>query len=308
MGTLGGLAAIGLWSATIAVVRRLSEQVGPLTAGAAVYSVAGLVCLIRLGRSSGRGFSANDSTKYLLGTGSLFVLYTIFLYRAIGLAQDREQALGIGLINYLWPTFTLLFSLALLQQRADWRLLPGTALALMGIFVVMNQGTRLSWMIFARDWAKNPAAYGLAFGAALSWALYSNLTRRWAATSRPDAVLLFIPATALCLWGLRSVLAEQTLWSVRAVLETGFLGGVTALAYILWDTAMKRGDLPLVAACSYFTPLLSTLVSCAYLGVTPAPSLWLGCVLLVLGSLLSWSAFTRFAIMHPKLKPNPGPG
>jgi len=59
-------------------------------------------------------------------------------------------------------------------------------------------------------------------------------------------------------------------------------------AYALWDRAMRRGNLLLVAACSYFTPLLSTLVSCGYLGVEPGGRLWLGCVVLVAGSLLTW--------------------
>jgi hypothetical protein len=40
----------------------------------------------------------------------------------------------------------------------------------------------------------------------------------------------------------------------------------------------------LVVACSYFTLLLATLVSCAYLRVSPSPKLWVGCLLLVSSS------------------------
>jgi drug/metabolite transporter (DMT)-like permease len=63
---------------------------------------------------------------------------------------------------------------------------------------------------------------------------------------------------------------------------------MTALAYVLWDVAMRKGNLLLVVACSYFTPLLSTLVSCVYLKVSPSPKLWIGCLLLVSGSLITW--------------------
>jgi len=46
----------------------------------------------------------------------------------------------------------------------------------------------------------------------------------------------------------------------------------------------------LVVICSYFTPLFSTLLSCVYLNVSPGPKLWVGCGLLVIGSLISgWS-------------------
>ena len=41
LATGGGLGAILLWSATFAVARSLSEQIGPLTAGAAAYLIGG---------------------------------------------------------------------------------------------------------------------------------------------------------------------------------------------------------------------------------------------------------------------------
>jgi len=43
-----------------------------------------------------------------------------------------------------------------------------------------------------------------------------------------------------------------------------------------------------VAATSYLTPLFSTGISSLYLNVSVGPKLWIGCTLLVLGSLLSW--------------------
>ena len=55
---------------------------------------------------------------------------------------------------------------------------------------------------------------------------------------------------------------------------------------------MRKGDLPFVAACSYFTPLLSTLVSCTYLQVMPGYELWAGCVVMVIGSLVSWRSLS----------------
>ena len=55
---------------------------------------------------------------------------------------------------------------------------------------------------------------------------------------------------------------------------------------------MRNGDLLFVAACSYFTPLLSTLVSCAYLKVAPGYRLWVCCVVMVIGSLVSWRSLS----------------
>jgi drug/metabolite transporter (DMT)-like permease len=207
---------------------------------------------------------------------------------AVGLARTREQLLEIALVNYLWPALTVVTSLPLLKQRATWWLAPGTALALSGVFLVMAPEGRVSWRSFLEHAQSNPAAYALALTAAVTWALYSNLTRRFSTPEKGGAVELFIPVSGLTLLALRMVIPESGTWTTRAGLEAGALAGITAIAYVLWDLAMRRGDVILVAACSYFTPLLSTGVSCLYLGVLPGRTLWIGCGLLVGGSLVTW--------------------
>ncbi len=288
-GTGGGLAAILLWSATFAVARSLSERVGPLTAGASAYLIGGCLCLLRLLiLRQPLSQVLKLPRKYVLGCGFLFVVYTAFIYLAVGLAADREQLLEVALINYLWPAASILASLPLLNKRATLLLLPGTGLALFGVFLVMTQGAQVSWLSFRAHLQSNPVAYVLALGGALSWAFYSNLTRRWAAPEGGGAVEWFLLATGLVLLAMRSLTVEPTSWSVPAAGEALGLALVTTLAYGLWDVAMRRGNVLLVLACSYFTPLLSTLVSCAYLKLSPGRKLWVGCLLLVAGSLLSW--------------------
>jgi drug/metabolite transporter (DMT)-like permease len=291
--TSSGLGAILLWSATFAFARSLSEQVGPLTGGAAAYLIGGSFCLLRLASSSAPLTRFLQLPRlYLFGCGSLFVFYTAAVYLAVGLARSREQLLEIALVNYLWPAMTVLCSLLLLNKRASRWLVPGTALALTGVFLVMTQGGSVSWNSLTEHLQSNPVAYALALAAAVSWALYSNLTRRWSGPESDGAVELFIPATGLVLLALRLLTTEPTHWGLRAVGEASGLAVVTTLAYFLWDVSMRKGNLLLVVACSYFTPMLSTLVSCAYLGVSPSPKLWIGCLLLVSGSLMTWRSIS----------------
>lgn len=292
--TASGIGAILLWSTTFAFARSLSEQVGPLTAGAAAYLAGGCICLLRLcwsGRVMG-GLLALPR-PYLFGCGSLFVLYAAAVYISVGLAADRGQVLEIVLVNYLWPTLTILFSVPLLGKRGSIWLLPGSALALLGVFLVMTQGSSVSWVSLAEHLRKNPAAYLLALAAAISWALYSNLARRWSVPGGGGAVEFFLIATGLVLLGLRALVTEPAGWGLRSFGEVLGLAGATALSYILWDVAMRKGNLLLVAAMSYFTPLLSTVLSCAYLRVSPGPGLWIGCVLLVCGSILTWHSMSE---------------
>jgi drug/metabolite transporter (DMT)-like permease len=292
--TIAGCAAIVLWSTTVAFARSLSEQLGPLTAAAGVYSVSGLTALVSLLRDKKTRYRVqNFPTAYLFGCGTLFVTYMIFLFLALGLADSRQQVLEVGLLNYLWPILTLLLSVGLLGKKARWPLIPGTVFALVGIALVVTQGTHFSWRSVSRDFEGNPAPYLLGLAAALAWALYSTLTRRWAAGQSGGAVNVFLPATAVSLILLCCFAREPREWNPRSLTEIAFLGIATYLAYGLWDTAMRKGNIVLVATASYLTPLLSTIVSCFYLMVFPGPRLWLGCVLLVGGSLLSWSSIAQ---------------
>jgi drug/metabolite transporter (DMT)-like permease len=289
LSTAGGLAALVLWSLTVAFARRLSEQLGPLMAGACVYLIGGALCLAPLVRRRGAVWGlVKGSPWYVFGCGFLFVLYTAVLFLAVGSAADRSQAIEIGLVNYLWPTATVLLSLVLLNQRAGWLLLPGTVLALVGEFLVITHGDSVSWGSFWGHLQANPGPYVLAFVGAVSWGLYSTLARRWSRPGAGGAVELFIPAAGVTLLILSLLSGESPVWSIRTGGEAVVLAGATVLAYTLWDGAMRKGNLLFVAACSYFTPLLSTLVSCAYLRVEPGWRLWAGCLLLVLGSLMTW--------------------
>jgi drug/metabolite transporter (DMT)-like permease len=288
-GTVSGFVAVILWSATVALARSLSEQLGPMTAAAAVYGVSGGIAVIRLFFTRDKIQQMRElPRKYLMGCGALFITYMLVFFLAVGMAKGCEQVLEVGLLNYLWPALTILLSLILLKKKANFLLLPGTLLALCGIFLVVTQGVHVSWHSFSQNLASNPVSYSLGLSAAVSWSLYSTLTRRWAHDETEGAVDLFLPATGMALILLCFLVGEQRVWSLRSLAEATFLGVATYLAYGLWDTAMRKGNVVLVAAGSYLTPLLSTLVSCVYLSVSAKPSLWVGCGMLVFGSLLSW--------------------
>jgi drug/metabolite transporter (DMT)-like permease len=287
--TVAGFAAIVLWSATVALARGASERLGPVTAGFFVYLAAGLLITgLHLRKRSLYGPRRRLPRKYVFGCGALFVLYTIAFFFALGLAKDRDQAVEVGLLNYLWPALTLLFSLFILGNKGGAGLIPGSVLALGGVFLVVTQGTTPSWSAFAANLLGNPAAYGLAFFAAVTWGLYSNVARRWGPPGGGGAVHLFLLASAAAFFLARLAMPEEGVWSVRAAAEVVTLGVMTALGYLFWDLAMRAGNMVLVAAFSYLTPFLSTVVICAYLGVRPTPQLWVGCFLIVVGSYLSW--------------------
>jgi drug/metabolite transporter (DMT)-like permease len=296
MATGCGLAAILLWSLSIALVRSLAEQLGAVTAGAAVYCVSGVLALASLAWSrERRGLVCQLPRRYIMVCGVLFIGYMLLLYLAIGMSKNHEQVLEVGLLNYLWPPLTLLLTVALLGKKARWPLWPATLLALAGIFLVLTQSGHVSWLSLSTNLAGNPLVYAFGFAAAVAWALYSILTRKWAGAHKAGAVTLFLPATAVMLLAISFFVNEPRAWNTRSCIEVAFLGITTYVAYGFWDTAMRAGNVVVVAASSYLTPFLSTVVCCLYLAVAPSPRFWVGCGMLIAGSLLSW-----LSIVEPK--------
>ncbi|WP_145587535.1 aromatic amino acid DMT transporter YddG [Yersinia rochesterensis] len=283
--TLYGIIAILLWSMSVALTRGLSETLGPFGAGAAIYTVSGILVWLVAGKPTLRG----QHPAYLYGCGALFVVYMVAFALAIGMANDRQQTLEIGLINYLWPSLTLLLAVPLLKLRARWWLWPGAALALFGVIWVVSGGDGLDVSLLKTNISSNPLAYSLALIAAFTWAGYSNLVRIY--SHGPGALPLFLLACALCLWVMFFMLTPGKLhFTQRATFELLLMGANTALAYLCWDIAMKKGNATLVAALSYFTPLLSILIASLWLNTLPSAAFWPGVAMVVAGSLLCWSA------------------
>ncbi len=271
----------------IAFGRSVTEQLGPITTAAAVYLIGGTLGVTYLAARGRllRTFSS-FSRAYLLGCGGLFVANNLSMYLAIGLAADRSQVLEVGLINYLWPVLTLLASVAVLRLRVSLLVVPGVILATTGIFLTVTQNQPIAWDSFAANVVANRTAYIAALAAAVTWALYSALSRKHAAGGDGEAVPVFMLATGVILGMVRLVYPEESHVSADSLVELLYLSLGPNLAYLFWEYAMRKGDLVLVVSASYFTPFLSTLVSCAYLSVAAGPKLWAGCALIVAGAIV----------------------
>ena len=283
--TLTGLLAIVLWSTSVGLIRSLTEALGPIGGAAMIYSTSTL-CLLAF-----YGFPRIKTLPrvYLFAGGAMFVCYEIFLSLSIGLADSRMQAIEIGMINYLWPSLTILFSLFINQQKSRFLLWPGLALALGGIVWIMKGESDWTPELLWNNVLANPLAYSLAFSAALTWALYCNITKRYG--QGKSGVSLFFLITALILWTQYSFSAESAIsLTLPSSLQLLFMGASTALAYSAWNAGIQHGNLTLLATASYFTPVLSTLLAALWLNITPAISFWQGVVMVTAGSLLCWYA------------------
>jgi len=289
--TLIGLLAVLCWSCTVGLMRALAEPLGAVGGAACLYTMAALCIALARGRRGWRELARWRSMRpiYLWGCGALFVIYEICLSVAVGLAHDRSQAMEIGLINYLWPSLTIALAVLCGQQAARWWLWPGLLICLWGLARVLG-GDAFSAQAMWGHVRSNPLAYGMGFAAALLWPAYSLLARRHGAGF--NAVGLFVSWTAAALWlhWFAQDAAPVLHWSWLTALQLLLAGALTALGYSCWEHGIQHGRLAVLAAASYFTPVLSALVASALLQVLPGWSFWQGVALVTLGSLICWRA------------------
>lgn len=288
--TLLGIFAIIFWGSTVAFSRSLTEKLGTITAGGLVFTLSALFAWAYLLLASPGKYKKiiHLPSSYLWGCGSLFVIYMIALYLAIGLSTSRPQVIEISIINYLWPGLTLLFSVPVLQKRAHLSIILGILFGFAGVYIAMNPYHHFYFLPFLENIQNNSLPYIFAFIAAISWAFYSTLARKWSRKGEDGAVPVFLFLTGLTLLVLRFFFQEESIWSLKVGMELIYMAIFpTFLAYSFWDQAMRLGNIVLIASLSYFTPLLSVLISSLYLQITIDIRLWIASILVVAGAIIS---------------------
>ncbi|QXI25519.1 aromatic amino acid DMT transporter YddG [Pseudomonas vanderleydeniana] len=282
--TACGLLAIILWSTASGLIRSVTSSFGPLGGSAMIYTLGSLLLLVLLGKPRLR---STPPIYLILGT-ALFVAYEVCLSLSLGFAISNTQAIQLGVVNYLWPCMTVLLAIVMNGQRARWIIVPGSILALFGIVWVVS-GNSLSLPSIAANIGSNPLSYSLAFGGAIGFALYCNVTRRYAGGQ--NLVVLFFVVTALVLW-LKYLLSSEVIpaLTLGSGLELFAAAAAMAGGYALWNLGIIRGNLTLLATASYFAPVLSSAFSAVWLGAALTTQFWQGAVLVTVGSLVCWQA------------------
>lgn len=284
--TLIGLTAVVLWSAIVGLIRGVSEHLGATGGAAAIYTVASVILLFSVGLPRLSAFPR----RYLLWGSVLFVSYELCLSLSIGYANSGRQAIEVGMVNYLWPTFTMIAAILFGGQRASLLVVPGFILSMLGICWVLggDQGLDVAGMLAnIRD---NPLSYGLSFAGALIWAAYCTVTTRLA--KGHNGVTLFFMLVALVLW-LKVLLGghgAEMQFSLPALITLLLAAAAMGLGYAAWNVGILHGNVTVLAGASYFIPVFSSALSALLLRAPLPASFWVGASLVSGGSILCWLA------------------
>ncbi|HAO41701.1 MAG TPA: EamA family transporter [Afipia sp.] len=246
--TLVGLAAIVMWS-LLAALTVATGRVPPFQLLAMTFAIGACIGpLTWLWRPSAIRALRQPLLVWLVGIGGLFGYHALY-FLALRLAPPAEA----GLLNYLWPLLIVLLSSLLPGERLAPHHIVGALLGFAGTILLFTGKTGSS-----PDPAHIPG-FIAAFIAAFVWAGYSVMSRKLSAVPT-DAVAGFCLATAL-LATVGHLVLETTVWPETmtqwlAIVALGI--GPVGIAFFVWDIGMKRGDIRVLGAASYATPVLST--------------------------------------------------
>jgi drug/metabolite transporter (DMT)-like permease len=264
-----GMGAVLLWSLSAACTVSLGKRLGvwqylaitALTAG--LLQMAGYIAMGRRLRTLVR-----PPPKLWIAAALGFVAYLLLYTTALVMARSEAQAVGVSLMNYLWPTFAMLFTAWLVPgERIGGRRGLAMLLSLAGILLANGRA------FLHQDAVGNPLLpYLLGAAAAAAWALYCALISRWRHWAKDYAAaplgLLAVGtlAAGMCLFRGEWRPLDGPMWGIALLAATGPWAG----GYMLWERALHRASgvtLGLIAAA---TPILSTLCLFALFAATRA--------------------------------------
>ena len=274
--TLIGLTAILMWS-LLSVLTVATGKVPAFQLAAMTFAIGALVGFLTfIGRPAAIGALRQAPLAWMVGVGGLFGYHALY-FLALRFAPPAEA----GLLNYLWPLLIVLFSALLPGERLLPHHIIGALLGLAGT-VLLFAGSRTG---FAPGQVPGLIA---AFVAAFVWAAYSVMSRKLKSVPT-DAVAGFCAATAL-LAAIVHGLVEVTVWPETPAqwLAITALGiGPVGAAFYAWDIGMKRGDIRVLGAASYATPLLSTAFLILAGFARPSANIAIAAVLIAGGGLIA---------------------
>jgi drug/metabolite transporter (DMT)-like permease len=274
------LGVVVIWGINFTIVKSALSEMTPLAYNAVRFSAASLFTLILAWLVERDLYIARRDWAYVF----LLSLIGNFLYQVLyihGLARSRAG--NTSLILATSPIFVAIIgTLAKQEKLRRWNWL-GIILSFLGLYVLLaGSGSGLAWG------SETMVGSLLVLASASTWGLYTvllrPLVRRYSVikatawimvATTPLLVLVALPDMRRQDWG--AVSAQSWLGLLySAVLAIG-------IAYVIWNTGVRRVGSARTAVYTYLTPLISVVVAWIYLGEAMRPVQVFGAVAIILG-------------------------
>lgn len=223
--------------------------------GVAIGFLALLVMALPAPFSFRRAHFADRGAVLALGLVALADAANVVLYFA---ALDRGPVVVAVLSHYLAPTLVALLAPSLLAERSSPRALWASPVVLIGLALVLNQGSAVE------GWGTTALLGG---GSAFFYAVVVLGSRRAARTFTPVAVMsLHAAVSALLLLAVfgREAVPTRVDGAFAVVLFGCLVNGLGAA--VLFNWSLTRLEAPLVSLFTYLEPLTAAVLGVVLLG------------------------------------------
>ena len=237
--------------------------------------------------------------RYYAGTGIFLFLNNTLLFLAIGLTTNEKELLIVTIINYLWPMLIYVLKIPILHIKVrPLAFIVSVILGVSGVILAFSQEYTFKELIeTAKSLDDNFLAYILALINAVAWGFYSNLTKKYNTDDDFAAIpAIFIisglPFLFMLLFKGEFEFKEMLSFFTNPELIYTIIFP-TALGYILWNVAMKKGNKDLVVSASFILPFFSVLFIGLKFSTRIGMRTWIALIFLISGALLIYRAVDR---------------
>lgn len=283
--TLLGVIACVIWSSAVLIMSVLAHRFGMLRAAGFELVLGGIILVIATIVRGDIPSVLCHSWRCYFVCGGMWIANLTLAWTAFATAKTSGQLLVTGLINYLWPSLTLLFAIPILGKRATWWLAPGLVAVTVGIALgKIATAPEVTLSALVTDF--NAISYLCAALDALAWALYSNFSRRLSNPDGSSPIALYMTTAGVLILG-ASFIANPDLnpsWGSWFLLFSW--SAVAALSYLFWDIGMRRGNVITISTTSMLIPLISTIITAVLSGHGISLSIVISGALVVVGSVI----------------------
>ena len=302
LATLAGIFAILVWSTNIAFSKSVMNAIGNYYAMFMIYFFGGVFMFLVLLAKFRKGYFTKLKAlglRYYIGTGIFLFLNNTLLFLAIGLASNEKELLIVTIINYLWPMLIYVLKIPVFHIRVrSLTFIISVILGISGVILAFSQEYTLRELAeIAKNLDDNFLAYLLALLTAVSWALYSNLTKKFVTDDDFAALpIIFMISGLPFLYLLISqgnfeFRTLKLLYSNPELIYTIIFP--TALGYIFWNIAMKKGNKDLVVSISFIIPFLAVLFIGLKFSTRVGMLTWIASLFLISSAYLIYRATNR---------------
>ena len=210
----------------------------------------------------------------MVAVGSLGVFFCNYFYQKGISLLPAQQAF---VINYLWPTFVIIFSVPILHEKLTVTKLFAILLAFLGVVCVATNGNISSLF--------GGALHGILMSVlgAVFYGLYSPLNKRFDYDKELALMLTYFFTTILAfvMTAFDHGMVMPTLRQFFGIVIFGaFINGI---GYLTFAKAMQIGNTAVMSNLSYLTPVVSLFVTHFVLGDEITFYSIIGLVLILMG-------------------------